>query len=67
MKRSLFADLDRLAGQDALLATNTSSLSINAIAAATAHPKTRSQGRRIALTTSRDSKARYASSASASG
>jgi 3-hydroxybutyryl-CoA dehydrogenase len=39
VKRSVFADLDRIAGPDALLATNTSSLSITAIAAATEHPE----------------------------
>ena len=39
VKRSVFADLDRIAGPEALLATNTSSLSITAIAAATTHPE----------------------------
>ncbi|GAA3620259.1 hypothetical protein GCM10022236_23060 [Microlunatus ginsengisoli] len=38
-KRNLFADLDRRTRPDALLATNTSSLSITAIAAATEHPE----------------------------
>lgn len=38
-KTALFADLDRRAPADALLATNTSSLSITAIAAATARPE----------------------------
>lgn len=39
LKRSIFADLDRLAGEDAVLATNTSALSVTAIAAATARPE----------------------------
>ena len=38
LKRSLFRDLDRLVGDDAILATNTSSLSIARIAAATERP-----------------------------
>jgi 3-hydroxybutyryl-CoA dehydrogenase len=38
-KRALFKRLDALAGHAALLATNTSSLSITAIAAATARPE----------------------------
>lgn len=37
-KTALFADLDRRAGPDAVLATNTSSLSVTTIAAATEHP-----------------------------
>ncbi len=37
-KTALFADVDRRARPDALLATNTSSLSITTIAAATEHP-----------------------------
>lgn len=37
LKRRLFAELDR-AAEDAVLATNTSALSVGAIAAATAHP-----------------------------
>nr|WP_275588380.1 3-hydroxyacyl-CoA dehydrogenase [Microlunatus panaciterrae] len=39
LKTALFAELDRLAPPEALLATNTSSLSITAIAAATARPE----------------------------
>ena len=39
LKRALFADLDRLAPEGALLASNTSSLSITAIAEATARPE----------------------------
>ena len=39
VKRAVFADLDRIAGPEVLLATNTSSLSITAIAAATTHPE----------------------------
>jgi 3-hydroxybutyryl-CoA dehydrogenase len=39
LKRALFADLDGLAQPDAILATNTSSLSIARIASATAHPE----------------------------
>lgn len=38
LKRATFADLDRLAPTDALLATNTSALSVTAIAAATSRP-----------------------------
>jgi 3-hydroxybutyryl-CoA dehydrogenase len=38
IKRQIFADLDRVCGLDAVLATNTSSLSVTAIAAATQHP-----------------------------
>jgi len=37
-KRALFADLDRLAPRAKVLATNTSSLSVTAIAAATGRP-----------------------------
>lgn len=37
-KRGLFAQLDDAVGPDAILATNTSSLSVSRIAAATAHP-----------------------------
>jgi 3-hydroxybutyryl-CoA dehydrogenase len=39
LKTNLFAMLDRLAPTDALLGSNTSSLSITAIAAATQHPE----------------------------
>jgi 3-hydroxybutyryl-CoA dehydrogenase len=39
LKRQLFRELDRLAPRDALLASNTSSLSIDRIAAATARPE----------------------------
>lgn len=38
LKRALFADLDSIVGPDAILATNTSSLSVTDIAVATAHP-----------------------------
>ncbi|MCB9127551.1 MAG: 3-hydroxybutyryl-CoA dehydrogenase [Ardenticatenales bacterium] len=38
LKKEIFADLDRLAKADAILATNTSSLSIAEIAAATSRP-----------------------------
>src|SRR5688572_2530607 len=38
LKRRIFADLDRLCGPDAILATNTSSLSITAIAEGTRSP-----------------------------
>jgi 3-hydroxybutyryl-CoA dehydrogenase len=38
VKRELFAELDRLCRPDALLATNTSALSVTEIAAATGHP-----------------------------
>lgn len=38
LKRSIFAELDRLAGPDTILATNTSALSVTAIAAATSRP-----------------------------
>jgi 3-hydroxybutyryl-CoA dehydrogenase len=37
-KRQVFAELDRACRPDAILATNTSSLSVTAIAAATRHP-----------------------------
>lgn len=39
LKRKVFADLDERAGEDVLLATNTSQLSITAIASATKHPE----------------------------
>lgn len=38
VKRELFATLDKLANRDAILATNTSSLSVSSIAAATTRP-----------------------------
>jgi len=38
IKRQIFAELDRVCSPDAVLATNTSSLSVTAIAAATRHP-----------------------------
>lgn len=38
LKRTIFAELDRLAPADAILATNTSALSVTAIAAATSTP-----------------------------
>ena len=38
-KRELFAELDRLTRADAVLATNTSALSVSEIAAATDHPE----------------------------
>ncbi|MDO9377884.1 MAG: 3-hydroxybutyryl-CoA dehydrogenase [Nocardioidaceae bacterium] len=38
LKRSLFAEIDGLVGDDAVLATNTSSLSVTEISAATGHP-----------------------------
>ena len=38
VKRSLFAELDQIIQPDALLATNTSTLDVNAIAAVTARP-----------------------------
>ena len=38
IKRQIFAELDRVCSPDAILATNTSSLSVTAIAAATRHP-----------------------------
>ncbi len=39
LKRELFAKLEGICGPDAILATNTSSLSVTAIAAAVAHPE----------------------------
>jgi 3-hydroxybutyryl-CoA dehydrogenase len=39
VKRELFAELDRLVGDDAILATNTSALSVTEIAAATERPE----------------------------
>ncbi len=39
IKREVFAELDRVCRPDAILATNTSSLSVTAIAAGTAHPE----------------------------
>ena len=39
VKKTLMADLDRLAGPDAILATNTSYLDVNEIAAATSRPE----------------------------
>lgn len=39
LKREIFASLDRLAHPDAILATNTSSISITSIAASTQHPE----------------------------
>jgi 3-hydroxybutyryl-CoA dehydrogenase len=39
IKRQVFAELDRVCSPDAVLATNTSSLSVTAIAAATKHPE----------------------------
>src|ERR671922_73484 len=39
VKRELFAELDRLVGTDAILATNTSALSVTEIAAATERPE----------------------------
>lgn len=38
LKKQIFADLDRITGQDAVLATNTSTLDINEIATATSRP-----------------------------
>jgi 3-hydroxybutyryl-CoA dehydrogenase len=38
-KRELFAALDRIVAEDAVLATNTSALSVSEIAAATEHPE----------------------------
>ncbi len=38
IKRQIFAELDRVCSPDAILATNTSSLSVTQIAAATKHP-----------------------------
>jgi 3-hydroxyacyl-CoA dehydrogenase len=39
VKREVFAQLDAIARQDAILASNTSSLDLDAIAAATTHPE----------------------------
>jgi 3-hydroxybutyryl-CoA dehydrogenase len=39
VKRSLFAELDRVLGPDAIMATNTSALSVTQIAAATSRPE----------------------------
>jgi 3-hydroxybutyryl-CoA dehydrogenase len=39
IKRQIFAELDRVCSPDAILATNTSSLSVTAIAATTRHPE----------------------------
>lgn len=39
VKRRVFRDLDRIAGPGAILATNTSSLDVNALAAATSRPE----------------------------
>lgn len=39
IKRQVFAELDRICRPDAILVTNTSSLSVTAIAAGTAHPE----------------------------
>jgi 3-hydroxybutyryl-CoA dehydrogenase len=39
VKRELFAELDRVVGEDAILATNTSALSVTEIAAATERPE----------------------------
>lgn len=39
LKRAIFTELDRLAGPDTILATNTSALSVTAIAAATTRPE----------------------------
>jgi 3-hydroxybutyryl-CoA dehydrogenase len=38
IKREIFAELDRVCSPDAILATNTSSISVTAIAAASKHP-----------------------------
>ena len=38
LKRGIFADLDRIAGREAILASNTSSISITRLAAATRRP-----------------------------
>ena len=40
LKRSVFADLDAICKPDAVLASNTSALDVNAIAAATSRPET---------------------------
>jgi 3-hydroxybutyryl-CoA dehydrogenase len=39
LKRELFAELERICGDDAVLATNTSSLPVTAIASSAAHPE----------------------------
>jgi 3-hydroxybutyryl-CoA dehydrogenase len=39
LKREIFAELDRVTGPDAILATNTSALSVSEIAEATEHPQ----------------------------
>jgi len=39
LKREVFAELDRICRADAILATNTSALSVTSIAEATAHPE----------------------------
>src|SRR5207302_9093062 len=39
LKRDVFAELDRICRADAILATNTSALSVTSIAEATAHPE----------------------------
>mgnify|MGYP002393726275 CR=1 FL=1 len=39
LKKQLFAELDKIVPEDAVLATNTSSLSVTDMAAATSHPK----------------------------
>ncbi|HYO85959.1 MAG TPA: 3-hydroxybutyryl-CoA dehydrogenase [Dermatophilaceae bacterium] len=39
LKREVFANLDRIVGDDTVLATNTSSLSVTDIAVSTEHPK----------------------------
>ncbi|MGI9596374.1 MAG: 3-hydroxyacyl-CoA dehydrogenase NAD-binding domain-containing protein [Acidimicrobiales bacterium] len=39
LKKEIFADLDKICKPDALLATNTSALDVNAIAAATSRPE----------------------------
>ena len=38
IKREVFAELDRVCGSEAILATNTSSLSVTSVAAGTKHP-----------------------------
>ncbi len=39
MKKALFADIDKIAKKDCVLATNTSTLDIDAIAASTSRPE----------------------------
>jgi 3-hydroxybutyryl-CoA dehydrogenase len=39
IKRQVFAELDRVCSPDAILATNTSSLSVTSVAASTRHPR----------------------------